>query len=576
MTYQSLQSSRVTRLVTRAAADETSDEALILCGEGLRIPDLVGVARAGRPVRLTEDTQVHHRVQASCEYILQAAQAGEPIYGVTTVFGGMADVVVPVEALRQLQQNMPWAHKTGAGRLLPQADVRAGMLLRANSLVRGASGIRLELIQRLLRFLNAGVTPHVHELGSIGASGDLVPLGYITGCLIGLDSCFRVDFCGEDLDAPAALERLGLEPIQLNPKEGLAIMNGTSVMTGMAANCVADAQHLTALGLAIHALYAQALQASNQSFHPFIHRQKPHPGQLWAAEQMLRLLYQSQLIRDELDGRHNHRHNDLIQDRYSLRCLPQYSGPILEGLQRIAAQIEQEMNSTTDNPLIDPEEQRSYHGGNFLGQYVGVAMDQLRYYIGLQAKHLDAQIALLVAPPFNGGLPASLVGNPERRVNVGLKALQITGNSIMPLLTFYGNTLADRYPTHAEQFNQNINSQGFGSAYLARQSVGLFQQYLAVALIFGVQAVALRCAEQAGHYDALELLSPATRPLYEAVYRVVGRTPSAERPLIWNDDEQALDMYIACLAADLSGEGSILQAIAPLWHELQGWSPDQR
>jgi phenylalanine ammonia-lyase len=236
-------------------------------------------------------------------------------------------------------------------------------------------------------------------------------------------------------------------------------------------------------------------------------------------------------------------------------------GPIVDGLDQIARQIQVEINSATDNPLIDAEHQVSHHCGNFLGQYVGVAMDHLRYYIGLLAKHLDAQIALLVAPEFNNGLPPSLIGNPARRVNMGLKGLQLAGNSIMPLLTFFGNSLVDRFPTHAEQFNQNINSQGCGSATLARQAIDIFHQYMAIALMFGVQAVDLRTYAVAGHYDARARLSPATSRLYEALRQVVGRPPSANLPYIWNDDEQPLDAHIARIAEDVAADGHIVQAV---------------
>jgi len=277
---------------------------------------------------------------------------------------------------------------------------------------------------------------------------------------------------------------------------------------------------------------------------------------------MLELLAGSRLIRDELDGSHDYRHEHPIQDRYSLRCLAQYMGPIVDGIEEIAKQVEVEINSVTDNPLIDVENQASYHGGNFLGQYIGVGMDQLRYYIGLLAKHLDVQIAYLVAPEFNNGLSPSLVGNQERRVNMGLKGLQITGNSIMPLLTFYGNSIADRYPTHAEQYNQNINSQGFASANLARTSVEVFQQYMAVALMFGVQSVDLRTYAVVGHYDARATLSPATKDLYMAVRNVVGRPPSEERPYVWDDNEQALDLHISKIAADIAAGGEIVTAVS--------------
>jgi phenylalanine ammonia-lyase len=429
--------------------------------------------------------------------------------------------------------------------------------------------VRLELIQRIETFLNAGVTPHVQEFGSIGASGDLVPLASITGALIGLDASFTVDFNGEEVDALTALERLGLPRLRLRPKEGLAMINGTSVMTGIAANCVHDARVLLALTIGAHALAIQALTGADQAFHPFIHTYKPHPGQVWTAASMRELLAGSRLIRSESGGGEGYRGHGLVQDRYSLRCLPQYLGPIVDGVGQIARQIEVEINSATDNPLIDVERQVSYHCGNFLGQYVGVAMDHLRYYVGLLAKHLDVQIALLVAPEFNNGLPPSLSGNPARKVNMGLKGLQLTGNSIMPLLTFFGNSLVDRFPTHAEQFNQNISSQGCGSANLARQALDVFQQYIAIALMFGVQAVDLRTYAVAGHYDARACLSSATALLYEAVRAVVGRPPSANLPYIWNDKEQSLDAYIARIAADIAAGGHVPQAVNSIVLSLQ-------
>jgi phenylalanine ammonia-lyase len=316
-------------------------------------------------------------------------------------------------------------------------------------------------------------------------------------------------------------------------------------------------------------LSIQALQGTNQSFHPFIHQRKPHPGQLWTAEKMLQLLDGSQMSRDELDGRHEYRGEELIQDRYSMRCLAQFIGPVVEGLQEITRKVEIEINSATDNPLIDYEHQATYHGGNFLGEYIGVTMDQLRYYIGLLAKHMDTQLSLMIAPQFNSGLPACLIGNPERRVNMGLKGLQIAANSIMPLLTYYGQPIADRFPTHAEQFNQNINSQGFNSANLARRSVDVFRDYTAMALMFVVQGVDLRTKLLCGHYDARRLLSPASAALYEAVRSVVQTPPSMQRPFIWDDNEQALDQYIQRIVADIAAEGKIPAAVAWLTNELK-------
>lgn len=288
---------------------------------------------------------------------------------------------------------------------------------------------------------------------------------------------------------------------------------------------------------------------------------------------MLELLEGSRLIHDESRGQRAHRQGKLIQDRYSLRCLPQFLGPIVDGLAQIARQIEVEANSANDNPLIDVANRDIYHCGNFLAQYTAVAMDQLRYYLGLLAKHLDAQIALLVAPEFNAGLPPSLVGNTEGGINVGFKSLQLVCNSIMPLLSFHGNSLADRFPTHAEQFNQNINSQSLGSAVLARRSLELLEHYLANALLFGVQAAALRTHAVAGHYDARACLSPATARVYEAVHAALGRTPARERPLVWDDTDQFLEALAVGVLEDIARDGRIVEAIGAGLEKSAGQRP---
>jgi phenylalanine ammonia-lyase len=538
-------------------------------GEGLTVDDVVAVARRGAPVRITEDPEVRRRIEASLQYVVHAAQVADRIYGVTTGFGGMANVVIPPGDAGALQENIARFMSVGAGRPLRIDDVRATMLLRANSHLRGASGLRFELIRRLTVFLNEGVTPILREFGSIGASGDLAPLAQVMGAVCGLSPHFMVDHRGETVDCLSALHRLGLEPLQPGPKEGLAMINGTSVMTGVAAHCVHDTRTLAAIALTTHALYVQALRGTNQSFHPFIHHHKPHRGQVLAARLMLELIDGSRMIRDELDGRHEDRGDAPIQDRYSLRCLPQYTGPILDGIDLVARQVEVEMNCANDNPLIDGDEARSYHGGNFLGQYVGVAMDQLRYFLGLLVKHLDVQIALLMAPEFNQGLPPSLVGNQARKVNMGLKGLQVSGNSIMPVVGFLGGSLVDRFPTHAEQFNQNVNSLGLGSAVLARQSVDTASQYMGIALMVATQAVDLRTYSTSGRYDAREMLSPATVPLYEAVRAVVGKPPAAERPYVWDDRDQFLSEHIALLAEDIAAGGRVPAAVERVAAELR-------
>lgn len=553
-------------------APEISGSQFTVRGRGLTIEEIAKVA-AGGPVQTSDDPQLRQRIAGSSAFIREAVRQNAPIYGVTTCFGGLADRVLPSEAAADLQMNLVWSHKAGSGARLPAEDVRAGMLLRINALTAGISGVRFELIERYERFLNEGVTPHVREFGSIGACGDQVPLAYIAGAAIGLAPEYRVDFHGEEMSGTEALARLGLPAISLLPKEGLALINGTSMTTGIAANCVYRARRMLALSMGIHALFIQALGASPQSFHPFIHQHKAHPGQVWTAREMLALLQGSGLIADDLDGGRRYRSGHLIQDRYSVRCLPQFIGPIVDGFAQIARQVEVEANSVTDNPLIDAPRGAVYHCGNFLAQYVGLAMDQLRHYLGLLAKHLDVQIALLVAPEFNNGLPASLVGNTERGIDTGLKALQLTANSIMPMLLFYGNSLADRFPTHAEQFNQNLNSQGMGASCLTRKSLDLFEQYAALSLMFAVQAADLRTYASEGHYDSRRRLSPATIPLYEAVRKATGRPCSADRPYIKDDRDIFIDAQLDRILADIRRNGPVMRSLDGLTARIVEHSP---
>ena len=248
------------KLLSSLPEARPNESAVSINGEGLTIRDVVRVSRHGSPVRLTDDPRTRQRINAAADYVTQAVDRNKPIYGVTTGFGGMSAIVIDKVETAALQDNLIRLHKTGTGRRLPIADVRAAMLLRMNSHAHGVSGLRLELIRRLEIFLNAAVTPHVPELGSIGASGDLVPLTYIAGSLIGLDDAFTVDFNGAEMDAPMALGRLGLKPMSLQPKEGLAMINGTSVSTAIAAHCVHDAQALLATAMGVHALAIQALR----------------------------------------------------------------------------------------------------------------------------------------------------------------------------------------------------------------------------------------------------------------------------------------------------------------------------
>ncbi|CAF1084107.1 unnamed protein product [Adineta ricciae] len=278
--------------------------------------------------------------------------------------------------------------------------------------------------------------------------------------------------------------------------------------------------------------------------------------QIDVAALLLDLTDGSKMMYDALDGKLTKRSVEaLIQDRYSLRCCPQFLGPMVETMHDIARIIEIEMNSANDNPLVDTDTGKVYCGGNFLGEHVAIAMDRLRQTVGLLGKHLDVQIAQLVTPEFSNGLSGCLVGNRARQVNIGVKALQLTGNSIMPYLLFLGTSMADKFPTHAEQYNQNINSMGHMSACLARQSIFVLTQHISICLLICVQALDLRAnliqEEQTG-YDARPLLSDKSRQLYEAIRSVINVPISKDRPYIWDDGEYAYDEQIASVTTALT------------------------
>lgn len=542
-------------------ADQRVDKSEItISGDPLSIEQASDVGCGEFVVRVTRDDQVLHRVTASSQIVDKAVGEGQSVYGVTTGFGGMANIPISGDQATQSQENLLNFLAAGAGPAIDPKHVRTAMLLRANVLLRGCSGVRLQIVERLARFLNADAIPVVRELGSIGASGDLIPLATIARAVIGHPQHVRVQLKHAVVDGNAALHALKLEPLQLRPKEALAMVNGTSFSAAISANCVAEAKRLLAVAVTTQAIMLRALQVQMEPFDEFVQHCKPHPGQVWAATMMRQLLDtgrgNEKLSNPQASG---------VQDRYSLRCFPQFIAPIVEGISRIQTVVETEMNSVSDNPLIDIEGERFYQSGNFLGQSIAMAMDDLRRFLGLLAKHLDVQIAQLVAPEFNKGLPSSLRGSEELAFNMGLKGLQITGNSIMPLLTFYANPLVEHFPTHAEQFNQNVNGLSWGAANLAWKSVNLFQQYAALSLIFAVQAIDLRAKLTRGHYDGRAELGETCRALYDEVYYASGATPGEKtRPFLLHDADQCLETQLAELASRIAHPSPIVRSVAPV------------
>ena len=509
-------------------------------------------------VSLSSEPEILDNINKSHQWVNQAVAENQSIYGITTLFGGLADIKIDAANAAELQEILIASHHAGVGEYLAKEDVKAAMMVRTNSLARGASGVSLALLNRYIDYINHDAIPMVREYGSIGASGDLIPLATIAGAVMGLNDRYSLYFDNQIVPASIVLETLGLEKYSLAPKEGLALINGTSMMAGHACRSLVQFETLFRLNFYNHAIATQALQGNSESFSEFIHQQKPHSGQQWAAEHFFKLLKGSQSVSNCTPSYSQNHPNELIQDRYSIRCLPQFIGPIIEHVQTFTKQLTTEINSTTDNPIIDNKDGHFYHGGNFLGQHLSIGLDQLRQFISLLTKHMDAQIALMMMPEFSRGLPASLIGQSQSQLSLGLKPLQIAGNSILPLIEHLGNSIVDRFPVHAEQFNQNINSQGMSAALLSRQAITLWTRHLTISSIITTQAIDLRCHQMLGHYDARAILSEPCRSYYETIKSLLIKSPTFDRPLVFNDQDQALATLVETVSADLFNESSQL------------------
>ena len=542
---------------------EISTGSVNLDGSALSLEQIRTVAVGEAKVVLTDSAEVRDRMELSQGMVDQAIVEGQKVYGINTGYGGMADLPVSAQDAEKSQENLLNFLSTSTGDPMDKCHVRASMLMRANMLLRGASGVRMEIVERLIAFLNADFVPVVGKLGSIGASGDLVPLAVLARAITGQGNSCQVQIGDQLVDRDEALKRLKLKPLKLKPKEGLAIVNGTTFSTAIAANNIVAARDLVGLTLATHALMARALIAHGSPFADFVHKCKPHPGQLWVAETMRHLLGLSeQGENDAASGKH-------LQDRYSIRCLPQYLGPSVEAILNAQKTVEIESEAITDNPLIDTQCGDFYQSGNFLGQYIGIAMDDLRKHLALFAKHLDVQIALLVSPEFSHGLPASLTENAKAPLEMNLKGLQITANSIAPELTHLGLGMVDHFPTHAEQFNQNINGLSWGAAIKASESINLYIEYSAIALIFAVQALDLRASVSGEDFNGRKLLnSDCLKDLYDTVYKAADLSQNPDHPLVRGEAPISIEQTLKALKKSIAERGAVANAVRDLSSSL--------
>ncbi len=371
-----------------------------ITGQDLTIADIVGVARGDLAIAI--ERRAEGRVQAAAKLVDELARGDEPIYGINTGFGDLSTVTIPPADLRTLQRDLVRSHAVGVGEPLPVDVVRAAMLLRANTLAAGRSGVRKETLELLVDMIGRGVHPVMPRYGSVGASGDLAPLAHMALVLIGEGEAFHD---GKRKPAADALKHAGLKPIQLGPKEGLALINGTQVMTAIGCLALHDAEVVATAADIVAALSAEALRATDQAWDPAIHEARPHPGQRSVAG-TLRALVEGSPIRE------SHRTGDpRVQDPYSIRCIPQVHGATRDALGYVRAVLEREINSVTDNPLVFPEDRRVLSGGNFHGQPVAIACDLATIAVAQLGEISEARVDRMT----NGhtsGLPPFLTRHP--------------------------------------------------------------------------------------------------------------------------------------------------------------------
>src|SRR5690606_25033273 len=402
---------------------------------------------------------------------------GRVVYGLTTGFGALSEVVIPRDRIRELQVNLIRSHAAGVGGPLPEAEVRAIMLLRANVLALGHSGVRPEVIELLLGLLNRRVHPIVPERGSVGASGDLAPLSHLALVLIGEGEAVHE---GERVPGGEALRRAGLEPITLEAKEGLALNNGTQVQTGIGVLALLAAERAVETAEVAGAMSLEGLRGTPDAFDELIQRVRPHPGQRTSAARLRALLADSEI-------RESHRYGDpRVQDAYSLRCMPQVHGAARQALAFARGVLEIEANSATDNPLIFPEEGRVLSGGNFHGQPVAQVLDVVTMACADLASISERRIARLIDPSLSGGLPAFLTTDPG--VNSGLMLAQIVAASLVSEMK------AKSYPASVDSIPTDNNkedhvSMGVASALKLRETVRLLETVLALELLTAAQAL---------------------------------------------------------------------------------------
>src|SRR5215208_6325145 len=455
---------------------------LELDGYSLSIEDVVAVARGSGEVESVLSTESIKRIQASCDLKNKLIQKEIPIYGVTTGFGDSADRQTSSVKAAQLQHNLLRFLGNGTGHPSPLEVVRATILVRANCLAKGNSGVRPELVERILYYLNNDILPLIPERGSCGASGDLVPLSYLGASLVGEEDVLHD---GEVKDSSEVLSELGLEPLKLEAKEGLAITNGTSFMSAFATLAVWDAEELAFVSDLCTAMASEALLGNRGHFNAFIFENKPHPGQFESARIIRELLAESELSLDSEDifagstlgGRDFLELERQVQDKYSIRCAPHVNGALHDTLACVRRWVEVEINSSDDNPLFDAASGRVQSGGNFYGSHISQAMDALKIALANLCDLMDRQLELVVDEKFNAGLTPNLIpffdeDSTEAGLHHGFKGMQLCCSAMTAEALKLSNP-ASVFSRSTEAHNQDKVSMGSIAARDARSVVEL-------------------------------------------------------------------------------------------------------
>ncbi len=451
---------------------------LVLDGGPLRIADLVAVARLGRRVRLGDACR--GRINAARQVVERIACGSAAVYGINTGFGSLSQQRIQPDDVRLVQKNLIESHAAGVGDPLPVEVVRAMMLILAGSLSRGRSGVRVELIEQILRLLNAGITPVVPSRGSVGASGDLAPLAHAARGLLGEGEC---DVNGTRMDVAKAMQAAEIAPITLEAKEGLALINGTHLMCAMGALALHDVQQIVDAGLCAAALAVDACKASCGPYDARVHDARRQPGQQRVAKTLCELLDGSQILT-------SHRDNDpRVQDPYSLRAAPQVLGSVLDTVEHVRSVFERELDAVTDNPLVfaDGEAGDIVSGGNFHGAPLAIAKDQLKIALAHLAGIAERRVYWLLAASDSEN-PVNIYLSPQPGLHSGLMIVQYTAAACCnELQTLSTPASVANIPTSAGM--EDYNSMGATSAHQLRAAVDLARQVVAIELLVMAEAL---------------------------------------------------------------------------------------